>query len=129
MFLNNYFVFFFLLILLCSLFVIISTNPVQSVYFLILVFVFTSILFVILGADFLAVLILIVYVGAVAILFLFVVMMLNLRIFELYSTFNSYLPIGSVLGIFFFMEFIYVLNTDLNFTRSNNFFESGFFSN
>src|SRR3546814_8349772 len=105
----NYFFLFFFLIIICSLAVIISHNPVQSVYFLILVFAFSSILFIILGAEFLAVLVIIIYVGAISILFLFVVMMLNLRIMELYSNFYNYLPIGRFIGLFFLFAFFYAI--------------------
>lgn len=126
--LNNYFYFFFLLIILCGFFVIISRNPVQSVFFLILVFAFSAVLFIILGAEFLAVLVIIIYVGAISILFLFVVMMLNLRIMELYSTFYNYLPIGSFIGLFFIFEFIYALNSDLNFFKVNTFLNMDFFT-
>lgn len=124
--LNNYFFFFFFLIILCSLAVVVSHNPVQSVYFLILVFVFSAILFLILGAEFLAILVIIIYVGAISILFLFVVMMLNLRIMELYSTFYNYLPIGSFIGLFFLFVFIYVIYLDLGFFNSNPFLNDNF---
>src|SRR5690606_18967242 len=102
-------------------------NPVQSVYFLVLVFSFSSMLFIILGAEFLAILVIIIYVGAISILFLFVVMMLNLRIMELYSTFYNYLPIGSFIGLFFLFEFIYAINTDFTFFNSNYFVNDNFF--
>lgn len=125
--LNNYFYFFFFLIILCGLLVITSRNPVQSVFFLILVFVFSAVLFIILGAEFLAVLVIIIYVGAISILFLFVVMMLNLRIMELYSTFYNYLPIGSFIGLFFFFEFFYAIYVDIGFFKFNPFMDENFF--
>ena len=64
-------------ILLSSLMVISSKNPVHSVLFLILTFFNAAGLFIILHAEFLAMILIIVYVGAVAVLFLFVVMMLD----------------------------------------------------
>ena len=66
-------------ILLSSLMVISSKNPVHSVLFLILTFFNAAGLFVILHAEFLAMILIIVYVGAVAVLFLFVVMMLDVN--------------------------------------------------
>jgi len=60
-------------------------------------------LFVILGADFLSILILIVYVGAISILFLFVLMMLNIRLLEIYIDFFRYLPIGLFSDFGFFL--------------------------
>lgn len=60
--------------------VIISTNAVHSVLFLILTFCNVTLLLLLLGAEFFAFLLLIVYVGAIAVLFLFVIMMLNIKI-------------------------------------------------
>jgi NADH:ubiquinone oxidoreductase subunit 6 (subunit J) len=42
--------------------VILSRNPVHSVLFLMLVYLFSSLIFLILGAEFLAILIIVVYV-------------------------------------------------------------------
>lgn len=84
---------FIFLILITSLLVILSKNPVQSVLFLVLVFFFSSLLLLLLGAEFLSILLVIIYVGAISILFLFVVMMLNLKVVELHSTFYHYFPI------------------------------------
>lgn len=89
--------------------IIISKNPIQSVFFLILIFLMTTIIFVLVGAEFLAIAVLIIYVGAIAILFLFVVMMLNLRILELYSSFHYHIPIGGIIGLFFFMVSSFLL--------------------
>lgn len=61
-----------------------------------------------------AFIILIVYVGAISILFLFVVMMLDLRIVELYSTFFNYLPIGSFIGVLFFFEIFCLILYDFS---------------
>jgi NADH-quinone oxidoreductase subunit J len=95
--------------------VITSKNSVTSVLFLISIYLLTSIFFLILGAEFLAILLLIVYVGAVSILFIFVVMMLNLRVTEVYNTLMNYLPIGSFIGFFFLAEMLYMIKSDLNF--------------
>lgn len=61
-----------------------------------------------------AFIILIVYVGAISILFLFVVMMLDLRVVELHSTFFNYLPIGSFIGILFFFEVSYFVLSEFS---------------
>ena len=63
--------------------VVLSTNPVHSVLWLILTFFGASGLFILLGAEFLALILMIVYVGAVAVLFMFVVMMLNINFKEI----------------------------------------------
>lgn len=93
---------FLLLVLIAALGVILSRNIVQSVLYLILVFFLCSILFIYMGADFIGLIILIVYIGAIAVLFLFVVMMLNVRVLELSSTFSIYLPLALFLSFIFF---------------------------
>jgi len=89
--------------------VIASKNPVHSVLFLILAFVNAAGLFVLLGAEFLAMILVVVYVGAVAVLFLFVVMMLDVDFTALRQGFLDYLPIGSFVGIVFFVELVLML--------------------
>jgi NADH-quinone oxidoreductase subunit J len=97
---------FSLLIIIQSLLIIYLKDAVISVLFLINVFLVTSLLFLIIGAEFLSILLVIVYVGAVSVLFLFVIMLLNLRIVEIYNTFINYLPLGLFIGIFFFFRVI-----------------------
>lgn len=78
-------IFFYLfagLMLLSSLLVIASRNPVYSVLWLIFTFCNGSGLLVLIGAEFLAMMLIIIYVGAVAVLFLFVVMMLDIKVSE-----------------------------------------------
>jgi NADH-quinone oxidoreductase subunit J len=95
--------------LLAAFMVISSTNPIHSVFFLILVFCNTAGLLFLLQIDFIAMLLLVVYVGAIAVLFLFVVMMLNLNLATLHDNLLRYLPIGLILGIvFLFQTFILV---------------------
>ena len=103
---------FLILVLIAALGVILSRNIVQSVLYLILVFFLCSLLFIYLGADFIGLIILIVYIGAIAVLFLFVVMMLNVRVLELSSTFSIYLPLAIFLSfIFFCLIFIFYVNS------------------
>ena len=101
--------------LLSSLMVISSRNPVHSVLFLILAFFNAAGLFVILHAEFLAMILIIVYVGAVAVLFLFVVMMLDFRASLEKSNILQYMPIGIFVGLVFISELVIVLvNTKLD---------------
>ena len=105
-------------ILLSSLMVITTKNPVHSVLFLILSFFNGAGLFVILHAEFLAMILIIVYVGAVAVLFLFVVMMLDFKISIEKNNVLQYLPIGFFVGLVFVSELIIVLiNTKLDLTN------------
>jgi len=117
-----YLIIFFPLIVICSLFVIISNNSVTSVLYLISVFILTSIILLLLGAELLSILIIIIYIGAISILFLFVIMLLNLRIVEVYNSLLNYIPIGSFLAIFFFFLFILFIKVDSNIflLNSNN---------
>jgi NADH-quinone oxidoreductase subunit J len=85
--------------------VISSTNPVHSIFSLILVFANAAALLLLIekgAAEYLAFLFIIVYVGAIAILFLFVVMMLNIKLVEMIDPAASrYLPIGGIIGVVF----------------------------
>jgi NADH-quinone oxidoreductase subunit J len=96
---------------MAALCVIFSKNIIQSVLYLILVFFLCSLLFIYLGADFIGLIILIVYIGAIAVLFLFVVMMLDIRLLEISSTFTVYLPLALFLSLIFIIQcFIIFLN-------------------
>jgi NADH:ubiquinone oxidoreductase subunit 6 (subunit J) len=119
---TNYFLIFYPLIVINSFFVIFSKNSVTSVLYLISVFILVSLNLLLLGAEFLAILIIIIYIGAISILFLFVIMMLNLRICEVYSSLIKSFPLGIFLGLFFILELIYILSKDfylLNYIYNN----------
>ncbi len=91
-----------------SVMVVVSHNPVHSVFFLILAFFNAAALFVLLGAEFLAMILVIVYVGAVAVLFLFVVMMIDVDFSELKKGVAKYLPLGLAVGAALVAELIFV---------------------
>jgi NADH-quinone oxidoreductase subunit J len=91
-------------IIISSNFVLISINPIQSLLYIMLVFILSSMVFMILGAEFMSLLIFIVYIGAIAVLFLFVIMMLNVKIVELRSLYLKYIYIGIFIVLFFFFE-------------------------
>jgi NADH:ubiquinone oxidoreductase subunit 6 (subunit J) len=96
---------FFSLGALLSAFLVISvTNPIHSVFFLILVFCNAAGLLFLMQVDFLAMTFLVVYVGAIAVLFLFVVMMLNLNLATLHENLLRYLPIGTIIGVGFLVQ-------------------------
>lgn len=109
-----YFFLFSFLIIISSLMIIISKNAITSVLYLICVFLLSALCFLLIGAEFLSVLLVIIYIGAISILFLFVIMMLNLRIVEVYSSLVNYFPIGCILGILFYIFFLYLINYDYN---------------
>tara|TARA_Y100000815_G_scaffold274616_1_gene309319 strand:+ start:293 stop:895 length:603 start_codon:yes stop_codon:yes gene_type:complete len=83
--------------LISCVFVIITPNPVFSVFYLILGFCNASAILLLFELEFLGLLLLIIYVGAIAVLFLFVVMMLNVPVNRVYFS--------SVHFFFFFFFF------------------------
>jgi NADH-quinone oxidoreductase subunit J len=97
------------LLILSSLASIFSKNPIQAVLFLILSFLLTALIFLLIGAEFLALLMIIVYVGAISILFLFIVMMLNLKIVELYNNNLVYFPVSLLLIMIFVFELVLMM--------------------
>lgn len=109
-----------LLITVSSLFIVVSSNTIYSILFLMLVFLLVSLILILLNLNFLALMLLIVYIGAIVILFLFVVMMLNIKIME--SSFfqlEKQIPMGICLGVFFLVEFSLII---FNIFYKNNFY-------
>jgi NADH-quinone oxidoreductase subunit J len=68
------------IMVLASLRVITTKNPVHAALFLVLAFFNAAGIWLLLKAEFLAIVLVLVYVGAVMVLFLFVVMMLDINI-------------------------------------------------
>jgi NADH-quinone oxidoreductase subunit J len=104
-------------IFISSCMVIKARNPVNSVLYLILVFIMTAGIFILVNADFIGIIIIVVYVGAIAVLFLFVVMLLNIRTVELSTDYYTYLPISMIIGVLFIIEMIWMYAT---FYTNNN---------
>nr|YP_010951094.1 NADH dehydrogenase subunit 6 [Ophidiomyces ophidiicola]WML69490.1 NADH dehydrogenase subunit 6 [Ophidiomyces ophidiicola] len=104
-----------------GVYTIISPNPVVAVLFLIALFSGISIYLIIIGLTFLGLSYLLVYIGAVSILFLFILMLINIRISEIFNNNYNYLP----LSILVIIPFIYILgqmlpiNTKLNIDNYN----------
>lgn len=79
----NLYIFFYIfsiLIIIGSLFVILSNNPVQSVMAKFFTFLMMAAIWITLEEEYLALILIIVYVGAVLVMFLFVMMMVNVQI-------------------------------------------------
>lgn len=93
--------FFSLVSILCGIFVIISKNPIISVFYLIGLFLSISCYLIILGLNFIALSYLLVYIGAVSILFLFILMLINVRISELVNNTSNSIPLAIIIGIYF----------------------------
>lgn len=74
-----------------------STNPIHSVFWLVLVFIYTAVILLCIGLEFLGLILVVIYVGAITILFLFVVMMLDIIQLRKIS------PIGNITPILFIL--------------------------
>ena len=97
--------------------------------FLIGLFSTISCYLILIGLSFIGISYLLVYVGAVSILFLFILMLINIRISELSSDTNNYLPLA-MLSI---IPFVYILgqNISFNYMQFNfiNYFYNSFSEN
>ena len=97
-----------LFIIISAILVIMSVNPVHSVFFLILVFLNSAFLLASYEIEYLSLLLVLVYVGAIAILFLFVVMMLDVDLKSSKDSDTSFsFPLGIFLGMIFFLEVLF----------------------
>jgi len=94
-------IFFNLILIFSSIFVLFSENPVHSILFLVITFLSSAGICFSFGADFLGLIFIIIYVGAIAILFLFIIMMLNIKLQN--KTFN-YFYIFVIIGLIFFLQ-------------------------
>lgn len=135
---NIVYILFFLIIVISSLSVLLSKNPIHSVFFLIIVFLHVSFLLLLLHVEFLAFLIFIVYLGAIAVLFLFVIMMFNIHILEARDNIIRFIPlvIGTILiileisyitdwiefkwGVLSFQDFFYIHKNWYNLLNSKD---------
>lgn len=108
--LDSFFFLFSILIIINALLVIFSSNPIYSIFYLILVFLNGAILLLLSFIDFLSIIILVVYVGAIAVLFLFVVMMMNIKTILLQESLYRYLPLGFLICFCFLIEIFFILN-------------------
>lgn len=77
-----------LTIITLSLFILISNHPIYCLFCLILTFINFSILLILFNLEFLALSYVIVYVGAICVLFIFVILLLNIRVYNLSSRKN-----------------------------------------
>jgi NADH-ubiquinone oxidoreductase chain 6 len=114
---------------LFGIYTILSKNPIVSVLFLIGLFSTISCYLILIGLSFIGISYLLVYVGAVSILFIFILMLINIRISELLSDTNNYLPLAMLSVI----PFVYILgkNISFNYMQLNfvNFFYNSFSDN
>lgn len=94
-----------------------------SVLFLIGLFLSISLYLISIGLEFIGISYLLVYVGAISILFLFILMLINIRVSELQTENNNYLP----LAIFSITLLLFIFNNLLPKSYSFNSDNSLFF--
>lgn len=99
-------------LILASIGVIASRNPVQGVLYLVFAFVMSAAIWIMLQAEFLGLVLILVYVGAVMTLFLFVVMMLNLEKLPPRAGFKKYWPFAALILLFLVGLTLYVISPD-----------------
>lgn len=102
-----------LIAILCSIFVIITKNPIVSVLFLIGLFANIAVYLIILGLTFIGLSYLIVYIGAVSILFLFILMLINIRVSELQNNNSNSIPLSIIMGVALYYPINNILPYDI----------------
>ena len=103
-----------------GIFVIVSKNPVVSVLFLIGLFLSIACYLLVLGISFIGLSYLLVYVGAVSILFLFILMLINVRISELFSNTSNGIPLALLVAVSFNSFVREILPVDFSNFNLNN---------
>lgn len=107
-------------IVISSLLVITSTNPVIAVIFLISVFLNAAGYLISLGVGFIGLAYIVLYVGAITVLFLFVIMMINIKLSDILEIGHQYtknFPLAVALGFIFIFE-ILILIPNPNYTEN-----------
>lgn len=107
----------YLVSILLGILTISCRNPVVSVLFLIGLFVNVAGLLILVGYNFIGLAYILVYVGAVSILFLFILMLINIRVSELFNDTNNDIPLAGLTIIIFYYIMAQVL--PINFTENS----------
>lgn len=93
------------MLLFSSLMVIVSSNSIYAVLFLILAYVSASTILLILKCEFIALIFITIYVGAVAVLFLFVVLLLDIKLYQVNARLFIY-SYSILLSLIFLIELL-----------------------
>jgi NADH-ubiquinone oxidoreductase chain 6 len=89
------------LAILFAILTIIDNNPIKSLLYLILLFLFISIYLNLIDLTFIGLSYLVIYIGAVSILFIFILMLINVRTSELQNNTKNSLFLALVSAILF----------------------------
>nr|CUS58607.1 TPA: NADH dehydrogenase subunit 6 [Podocoryna carnea] len=99
-----------------------SSNPIHSVFWLVLVFIYSSGFLISMRFEFLALMMIIIYVGAIAILFLFVIMMLDIVQLRKITSVNNVFPILFLIGVNILLESWWLFKYNDSFSSFKGFF-------
>jgi NADH-quinone oxidoreductase subunit J len=92
------------ILVISSLCVVTTRNPVHAAMFLVLSFFTSAALWILLKAEFLAIVLVLVYVGAVMVLFLFVVMMVDIDLDKMRKGFKGSMWVAAPIGLLIVFE-------------------------
>ena len=87
--------------ILFAILTIIDNNPIKSLLYLILLFLFISIYLNLIDLTFIGLSYLVIYIGAVSILFIFILMLINIRVSELQNNTKNSLFLAFLITILF----------------------------
>lgn len=76
-----------------------SLNPIHSIFWLVLVFIYSAGVLISLNFKFIALMLIIIYVGAITILFLFVIMMIDISQLIKIPTINNIIPLMLIIFV------------------------------
>ena len=103
------------LIMICSILIVVSSNRIYSILYLILIYMSCSLLFMYMGAVLLGLLYFLVYIGAVAVLFLFSIMILDLKTAAYENDYSSFFNLFVLLFVLFSTVLVFVNQQSLFF--------------
>lgn len=123
--------FFSILLIISAALIFFTKNPVFSVLFLILCFIFSAVILILFEIEFLGLLFIMVYVGAVAVLFLFVIMMVDTKsirkklIAKEFS--KGFFLLFFIISLLFFFSILFFVNKSFfNIDNQNTLFNTLF---
>nr|YP_009495432.1 NADH dehydrogenase subunit 6 [Eunotia naegelii]AWQ64079.1 NADH dehydrogenase subunit 6 [Eunotia naegelii] len=114
-----------MILVFSSLMVIIASNSIHAVLFLILSYVSASIILLILKCEFIALIFITIYVGAVAVLFLFVVLLLDIKLYQVNNRLFLY-SYSIFLSLIFLVELLFLAFKNF---RVNPYLNQGWLTN
>jgi len=108
-------------LIVSSIAVVSSMNPVFSILFLVLCFFNVSGILLVSGLEFIPISFIVIYVGAIAILFLFIIMMLNIKYNELQQmTTKTFMPLLFMILIILAFECLFMFSPSGNVVSLQN---------